>query len=165
MSIVAVSLVGGAAVAGAQLRGRVIEPEVAPAVSALDMGAEDHPRARQAIAEFLALTEDQVATWDALLATREEAAAPLREQLRATEEELVTLLRAESPDAAAVGALVLAGKSLREGIAAVHESYVEGFEAMLTNEQRGRLGAVRRAARLAPLLPAFAEFGLLGLGR
>ena len=163
LSLMVVALVVGAALAGAEIRTRVLAEEVALEVEVLDMGAADHPRAKAAIGEFLALTENQVAEWDALLAAREEAVAPLREQLLATEEQLRELLQSENPDPGAVGTLVLSGKTLREGIGATHRTYVEEFEAMLTNEQKGKLGAVRRAARLAPLVPAFGAFGLLPL--
>ena len=163
LSIVVAALVVGAALADAEIRTRVIEPEVTLEVAALDMGAADHPRAKEAIVEFLALTEEQVAQWDVLLAEREEAVAPLREELRSIEEQLRELLQGESPDPAAVGSLVLAGKTLRDGIAAAHRTYVEAFEALLTVEQKAMLGAVRRAAHLAPLVPAFGTFGLVAL--
>ena len=160
--IVVVAMVAVPALAGEHLRTRVLEQRIAVGVTVAEEGSAEHPR-QEAIIAFLALTEDQVAQWDALLAAREEAVAPLREQLRATEEQLKELLQSENPDAGAVGALVLAGKTLRDGIAAAHQEYVEGFEALLTVEQKGKLGAIRRAARLAPLLPAFGAFGLLAL--
>ena len=160
LSIMVVSQVAGAALAGAEIRARIAEQEVDLVAVAAEGEVPDQPR-KAAIAQFLALTEDQVAQWDAMLAEREAAVAPLREELRSTEEQLRELLQGDNPDATAVGTLVLAGKTLREGIAAAHETYVDAFEAMLTVEQKGKLGAIRRAARLAPLLPAFAAFGLI----
>jgi len=164
--LIAVLVVGGLAVAPAFADGilqpRIIEPELAvTAMEAGDQGAPDFPRAERVITEFLGLDEDQVAEWQALWEAREEAVAPLREQLRATEEQLRELLLGEDPDPGAVGALVLAGKALREGIAAAHQEYLMGFDALLTPEQKGKLGAVRRASRLVPILPAFGVFGLL----
>lgn len=159
--IVVVAMVAGPALAGEHMRTRVLEQSIAVGVTAAEDGPPEHPRAKEAIVEFLALTEDQVAQWDALLAVREAAVAPLREQLRATEAQLKELLQSESPDPGAVGTLVLSGKTLREGIAAAHKDYVVGFEALLNPEQRGKLGALRRAARLAPLVPAFGAFGLV----
>jgi Spy/CpxP family protein refolding chaperone len=119
------------------------------------------PRAKQAVIRFLQLTEDQVAGWDALVEAREAKVAPLREQLKATEEDLRELLAGDNPDPAAVGALVIKGKELKEQIGAAHKEYVDGFEAMLTPEQGNRLTALRRAAHLEPLFPAFRLYGLL----
>jgi Spy/CpxP family protein refolding chaperone len=160
LSIVVVALVAGAGWASADIRARLVEQDIV--VEPFDAEGEvpDQPR-RAAIARFLQLTEEQVATWDELLAAREEAVKPLREELRSIEEQLRELLQGENPDPTAVGTLVLAGKTLREGIAAAHKTYLEGFEAMLSPEQKGRLGAIRRAAHLAPLVPAFAAFGLI----
>ena len=56
---------------------------------------------------------------------------------------------------------MITGKTLREGIGEAHMTYVRGFEALLALEQKGRLGALRRAERLQPLFPAFRVFGLL----
>jgi Spy/CpxP family protein refolding chaperone len=159
--IVVVAMVAVPALAGEPMGARVLEQTIAVEGMEGEDGPPAHPRAKEAIVQFLALTEDQVAQWDALLAARKEAVAPVREELRATEEQLKALLQSENPDAGAIGTLVLAGKSLREGIAAAHKDYVVGFEALLTPEQKGKLGAIRRAARLAPLVPAFGAFGLV----
>jgi len=120
------------------------------------------PRAQEAVARFLQMTPDQVQAWNDLLAAREAGVAPLREELRTVEAELKALLDGDSPDPTAVGTLVLEGKALREGIGDFHRAYVDGFEALLAEEQRGRLTAIRRAERLQPLFPAFHLFGLLG---
>jgi Spy/CpxP family protein refolding chaperone len=159
--IVVVAMVAVPALAGDQMTARVVEQSMTFDVANAEGEPPVHPRAKEAIVEFLALTQEQVAQWDALLAAREEAVAPLREQLRATEEQLKELLQSENPDPGAVGTLVLSGKTLREGIAAAHKNYVVAFEGLLTPEQKGRLGAIRRAARLAPLVPAFGAFGLV----
>ncbi len=121
----------------------------------------DGARAREAVIKFLGLASDQVASWDALLAARKVAVEPLQEVLQATEKELQGLLQADNPDPAAVGKLVLKAKELREQIGAAHKAYVEGFEAMLTAEQKNKLAFLRRAERAAPLVPAFRLFGLL----
>lgn len=162
MSLLMVAgLVAAPALAGDLIHPRVLEQSLAVTAVEAGEGTPEHPAAKQAITEFLALTADQVGQWDALLAEREEAVAPLREQLQSTGDQLKQLLNGPSPDPGAVGTLVISGKTLREGIEAAQRAYVEGFETMLTPEQRGKLGAVRRAARLAPLLPAFGVFGLL----
>lgn len=124
--------------------------------------APQNPKAQEAVARFLQLTPDQVQDWNELLAAREASILPLRDDLRDVEIELKELLDGEDPDPTAVGTLVLEGKSLREAIGEVHRDYVDSFEGMLVEEQRGRLSAIRRAERLQPLFPAFRLFGLLG---
>ncbi len=134
---------------------------VAVAVPVLAQEGPIRERGMEAVARFLALTPEQVDQWKGLLETQEAALTPLREQLRATEEQLAGLLRSDNPDATAVGTLVLQGKGLREQMGAVHRAYLEGFDALLTPEQAQRLAAIRRAERLEPLFPAFRMFGLL----
>lgn len=124
--------------------------------------APEAPKAREAVARFLQLTPDQMEEWNGLLAARQALVQPLREELRDVEGELKELLDGDNPDPTAIGTLVLEGKALREAIGDANRDYVEGFEAMLTEEQRGRLTAIRRAERLQPLFPAFRLFGLLG---
>jgi len=121
----------------------------------------DGAKAREAVIQFLALTPDQVNAWDGLLAVRKTAVEPLREDLQAAEKELQGLLQGNSPDPAAVGALVLKAKELRERIGAAFKAYADGFEAMLMAEQKNKLAFLRRAERAAPLFPAFRLFGLL----
>ena len=126
-------------------------------------GDLDGSRAREVVVRLLGLTAEQVTAWDALLETRRAAVEPLRAELQATEKELAELLQGENPDAAAVGTLVLKAKALREQIAAANEAYVDGFEALLTEEQKGKLAFLRRAERAQELFPAFRLFGLLPL--
>ncbi|KDA53455.1 hypothetical protein EG19_04410 [Thermoanaerobaculum aquaticum] len=113
------------------------------------------PQAREAVARFLQLTPEQVTQWEALLTTLRETVAPLEEQLRGLEGQLAELLKQENPDAAAVGALVIQIKGVREAIAQAHRQYVNGFEAMLTSEQTAKLRFIRQAERVMPLIPAF----------
>ncbi|MCB1054804.1 MAG: hypothetical protein KDD11_04740, partial [Acidobacteria bacterium] len=65
------------------------------------------------------------------------------------------------PDAGAVGDLVLQIRDLRQQIRALGQSATDQFEALLSEEQAGRLNAVRRAARLQPVIPAFRLLHLL----
>jgi len=118
-------------------------------------------RAQDAIVEFLALTPDQVAAWDQLIADRDAAAEPLRMELDAVEAELRALLAEPEPPVELVGALVIEGRDLRQQLGDVHHVYFDGFAALLDEEQNRRFEAVRRAERLQPLFPAFRVFGLL----
>lgn len=140
----------------------------APAI-AQDLGAipglEDEaclPQAAQrVIARFLQLTDDQVAAWDGLIADRNAAAEPLRNQIAAVDADLQALLSGDDPDPYEVGDLVILRHDLGEQLAAVHRSYAEGFEALLTEEQLGQYQFIRRAERAEPLFPAFRTLGLL----
>jgi len=144
-----------------QGQGRGPRPEIA--MAGAQAGDLDGSRAREVVVRFLGLTAEQVTAWDALLETRKAAVEPLRTELQATEKELAELLATENPDATAVGTLVLEAKALREQIAAANEAYVDGFEALLTDEQKGKLAFLRRAERAQELFPAFRLFGLLPL--
>jgi hypothetical protein len=134
---------------------------VAVAAGADDPSSPGRPHARQVVTTFLALTPDQVTQWDTLLASREAAVAPLRDQLESTTDQLKELLDSTDPDPGAVGTLVISAKTLREGIQASDATYAESFAGLLDQGQKAKLTAVRHAARLAPVLPAFGLLGLL----
>ena len=126
--------------------------------------ADDGPlavRAKGEVVGFLTLTADQVAQWDALLATREQTAAPLRTQLQGIEDQLKTLLGQPNPDPAAVGNLVLQAKGVRDQIRAADGAYLDGFGAMLTTDQQAKFAFLRRADQARPVIPAFRVFGLV----
>ncbi len=113
------------------------------------------------VIQFLALTPDQVAQWDALIATREQTIPPLRDQLRAIEDQIKALLAQPNPDPAAVGALVIQASPIKGQSEAAKAAYVNGFEAMLTADQLAKLNFIRRAEKARPLIPAFRLSGLL----
>ncbi len=126
--------------------------------------AEDGPLAVRAKAEvvgFLALTPDQIAQWDTLLATREQTVPPLRTQLQGIEDQLKALLAEPNPDPAAVGNLVLQAKGVRDQIKAAEGAYVDGFGAMLAADQQAKFAFLRRAEQARPVMPAFRLFALL----
>jgi len=121
----------------------------------------DAPRPKEVVTRVLALTPEQVTQWNALLDALHATVEPLRTQLEGVEEQLKGLLQTPNPDPTQVGNLVLQGKALREQIGDAHETYLTAFEGLLTEEQKGKLGFVRRAERIQPALPAFHLFGLL----
>ncbi len=133
-------------------------------VMAQDDPGTDHPvfgKAQQAVAQFLQLSEDQVNQWNIVIADHHAVAEPLREQRRAAAEELRALLDADPPDATAIGEKVLEIHAIDLELRDANQAYVAGFEALLDEEQAGRLGFIRRAARVQPLIPAFRATGLL----
>ncbi len=113
------------------------------------------------VTQFLALTPDQSAQWQTLIATREQTIPPLRDQLKALDDQIKALLAQPSPDPAAVGTLVIQAVPIKAQIEAARAAYVNGFEAMLTPDQLAKLNFIRRAAKAAPLIPAFRLSGLL----
>ena len=117
--------------------------------------------AQRVIAQFLQLTDDQVAAWDGLIADRNAAAEPLTNEIAAVDADLQALLAGEDPDPFEVGNLVILRRDLAEQLAEVHRTYVEGFETLLTEDQHGQYHFIRRAERAEPLFPAFRTIGLL----
>jgi hypothetical protein len=116
---------------------------------------------RDEVIRFLALTSDQVATWNALIATRERTVPLLRDQLKRIEEQIRGLLAQPSPDPATVGGLVIQADGVRRQLEAARGAYVGGFEEILSADQLARLDFLRRAEKAVPVLPAFRLAGLL----
>lgn len=117
--------------------------------------------AQRAIAQFLQLTDDQVAAWDVLIADRDAAAEPIRNEIAAVDAEIQALLSGDDPDPFAVGDLVIQRRDLAEQLAGIHRSYIQDFEALLTDDQHAKYHFIRRAERAEPLFPAFRTLGLL----
>jgi Spy/CpxP family protein refolding chaperone len=124
------------------------------------LGENDPGVARQALARYLELTPEQMAAWDELLATLRSTVAPLHTQIAALQEQLEQLLGEANPDPAAVGALVIQIKKLRDQVAAAHSAYVAGFEALLSPEQLAKLRLLRGFAEHPELGPACRLVGL-----
>ena len=122
-------------------------------------GPGGNPRA--AVARFLELSEDQMATWDQLIADRDAAAQPILERLAEIRQELADLFAGGDPDPAEVGTLVIERHGLVGQLGDIQRAYVEGFVAMLSDEQAARYGLVRRAEQVLPVIPAFRAVGLL----
>ncbi len=117
--------------------------------------------AQQVIAEFLNLTDDQIAAWEMLIDEREQAAGPLRDAIAAVQQQLDDLLAGDDPDPLAVGDLVIQRHDLGEQLADVHRAYVAGFEGLLDAAQLAQYRFIQRAERAEPLFPAFRMLGLL----
>ncbi len=122
-------------------------------------------RSHEAIVNFLQMTPDQVSQWDALIADRETVVTPLRDQLDAVKQQLAELLSGPDPDPTEVGNLTIQAHDLGQQIRAANQTYIDGFEGMLNEEQTGKLGLVRHADQVRPLLPAFRLFGLIPRNR
>ena len=119
------------------------------------------PAAKRVVIRTLELTEQQVADWEAVWTTRRNVAEPLREELRSVRGEIRGLLEQPGADSTKVGELVIRAKGLEDGIAAANQSYAEGFEALLDAGQAAKLAGIRKAARVAPVVPSFVRAGLV----
>lgn len=163
LTVLAVALAGGA---WAQMP-TVDLSEMALAIQPMGPGegpngpGPNAPRPKEVVTRFLALSADQVTAWETLLTALETTVRPLVQQIVANDRQLAELLKQPNPDPAAIGNLILANRALREQIRGAQETYVTGFEALLTQEQKDKLAFIRRAERAQPIIPAFKVLGLL----
>jgi hypothetical protein len=119
----------------------------------------DHPA--KTVARFLELSEQQRLDWRELRSATAAEIEPRAAALADAETELERLLGTDGPDPAALGGLLLEIRTLRRQIQRLRHQATTDFEALLGVDQRRRLEAVRQAARLAPVVPAFRALGLL----
>lgn len=137
----------------------------APAAAQFDE-ADDmaHPAmdaARHAVINFLELEQGQVEAWDELWADHRSAEEPLRQQIAEVQELIDDLFAAGVPDATELGLLVIERHDFGEALIDVHVIYVEGFQALLDEEQTRRLRQIRVAERIQRWIPAFKAFELV----
>ena len=94
-------------------------------------------------AEELGLTAEQKAQMDALRQKNEATLKPLAEAARTAHETFRKALESENPDAAAVGQAALAMHTAEKALRAAHEATFEQMKAILTDEQRAKLEAMK----------------------
>jgi len=97
---------------------------------------------------FLELTEDQQAAAREVFEQRRPQVQALHERLRQNRQLLRESLESGSPDATAVGELVIEGHALKKRGRALRQESKEAFESLLTPEQHRRLEMLE-AARAA----------------
>lgn len=102
-------------------------------------------RHAERLTRALDLSEAQQETLAALQQSFGETVRPIVESMRATREELESLLAAARPDAAAVGAKAIALHQAKESMRAAHETFEAGIESMLTETQRAQFEALQEA--------------------
>jgi len=97
---------------------------------------------------YLALTDAQVTEIRSLLKKHQEAAFPLRQQIRNTNQELRTALDTPEPNPQAIGQLVIARRDLRKQMRAINARLTKAIETSLTPEQKQKFDQLReRRAR------------------
>ncbi len=113
------------------------------------------------VAEFLALSEEQLSLWVELREETQPQLEMLGHEVKALEHRLQEELESEEPAAPMIGVLVLEIRARRAQFETIFRTRAEDFAEALDDEQRERLFLIHRAAQLQPLLPAFRQFGLL----
>jgi Spy/CpxP family protein refolding chaperone len=113
------------------------------------------------VARFFEFTPEQVEQIKGLLEIRQTATEPLAKQIAEKEAELRELMASAKPDPGAVGNLVIGIHQLREQMGEAREQFEKDFESILTEEQKHKLAAVRRAERLEPVFRAMRDLRLL----
>jgi Spy/CpxP family protein refolding chaperone len=106
--------------------------------------------ARDGVASYLGLTEEQKAQ----LADAREKERPqmqaLFEKMRANREKMRQALEASAPDPAAVGAIAIEGHQLQQEMKAQRDAVEKALRAMLTPEQQTKLDALQALRRGGP---------------
>ncbi len=99
-----------------------------------------------ALAEFLGLTEAQIAQIQSLHEQLEAAVRPLAEQQRANQQAIEEALAAGN--AARVGELMIANYNLRSQMKAAHDAFAAGFEGVLSAAQQAKWAVYNEIAAL-----------------
>jgi len=117
--------------------------------------------ARHMVIEFLELDEFQIDAWDILWEDHLLAEEPIKEQIVEVQAAIEDQFAGGAPDPETLGLLMIDRRALGEDLIAVHVFYVEGFQALLDEEQAQRLHQIRIAERIAKFVPAFKVFELV----
>jgi Spy/CpxP family protein refolding chaperone len=99
-----------------------------------------------ALARYLQLSPDQIASWKQIHTETAEAMKPLAENARGLREQLATALDAASPDSVAVGKLAVSLDAVRDQMKALREESQSKRLALLTPEQKTKFEAFEAAA-------------------
>ena len=108
----------------------------------------------QIVAEFLQLRPGQVSELEQLLQARQAAIVPLFQRAQTLIQQLGILLNTGG-NPAQVGVLVIQIHALQQQMAQTQQTFLTPFVATLDTDQLQKLQAVRIAAQLQPILPAF----------
>ncbi|MFL6245619.1 MAG: Spy/CpxP family protein refolding chaperone [Thermoanaerobaculia bacterium] len=105
-------------------------------------GAPGMPRGGDPLAEYLDLSAEQKAAWEAIRAETHETIAPLHEQGETLAEQLES-----TNDAAGIGNIVLQLRALSSQIEAAREAGDAKFAATLSAEQKMKFEAFQAASQ------------------
>lgn len=88
------------------------------------------------LADFLDLTESQIASAETLRTTMRNTIEPLRDQLQANREQIRDAV--EAGNAAQAGGLLVANHAIAQQIRTAHETFTTAFAALLTPAQKAK---------------------------
>lgn len=116
------------------------------AAAAIAQAPPQHPQRPEAVlGAYLQLTPDQITAWQQIAKDTATAVKPLADNVAELEKQLDTALQASSPDAAAVGKLVISIDSTRAQIRALREGAKSKRAAVLTPDQKLKFDAFEAA--------------------
>jgi hypothetical protein len=122
-------------------------------------GYSEPPSPLQVVVQFLQLRQDQVEQLGQLLQARQAAVVPLLENIQQRLRRLEELLDSGG-NPAEIGVLVIQIRMLQLNVAQVQQNFLSKWVSLLDPEQSRRLEAVRLAASLQPVMPAFQQLYL-----
>lgn len=122
-------------------------------------GNGEVPPPIQIVVQFLQLRPDQVQELGQMLQARQAAVVPLLQGIQQRVQQLEALLNSGGSPAG-VGMLVIQIHTLQQQVVHAQQDFLSKFENLLDPQQQQRLQAVRIAAQLQPILPAFQQLYL-----
>jgi Spy/CpxP family protein refolding chaperone len=103
--------------------------------------------ARQGVAQYLGLTDQQRESWRTLREKQREEMKPLVQEGRELRARLQDMLKEDDPDPTAVGQATLALKAHRQKVRAQREADEQQLKGLLSPEQQQKLEAFEAARR------------------
>ena len=122
-------------------------------------GNGEAPSPIEIVVQFLQLRPDQVQELGQLLQARQAAVVPLLQGIQQRGRQLEALLNSGGSPAD-VGMLIIQIHRLQQQVAQAQQDFLSKFMNLLDLEQQQRLEAIRIAAQLQPILPAFQQLYL-----
>ena len=117
--------------------------------------------AHNGVVAYLHLSDEQIVDWNEIYRIHRDAEQPIKEDIRAVQEEIEALFEGGDPDPTALGNLMIERRELGEDLIEVHVIYHEAFVALLDETQFRRLRFIARADDVQRLIPAFKLFELI----
>ena len=119
------------------------------------------PRPGDAIKSILDLSDQQLQQLTDLRNSFQQKMRGFGEQLRTLEQKIRELLQSSSPDATALGNLLIQEQNLRKQMQEAAKAYRDSALALLTSAQKQKATQIQEAVRLAPQAGPLAAFGLI----
>lgn len=119
------------------------------------------PRPGDAIKSILDLSDQQLQQLTDLRNSFQQKMRGLGEPFRTIEQKIRELLQSSTPDATALGNLLLQEQNLRQQMQEAAKAYRDSALGLLTSAQKQKVAAIQEAVRLAPQAGPLAAFGLI----